>query len=757
MMLTIALDEQGHFENVDGKRKKEPLFIGGLIYDDRDSSVDHDREKKRIRLYLKAVCEENQVEYPQGLHYEEGGGVLNERLGKVKEQINHTLGGFLRHGTCPIRNRFGTELNSMKPREGRYHLFAMARLGNVQEKEKDHDTSILAREDYASNLYVHMAEEIVERLIFHNPVLEIRGKILLDLATRMAVIEGKDAELRAREYRKLGYREREDLSKRYRDKRFFPLTNADIYRTAVEREMLDTGKREIQLDKVRVHSIYYQEEQEGYGMEFLFLADVVCSVLGYQVDTGTAGAMIEDMAKRARRYTGQEQNLIFAYDEVDIQWKKAWRRLEEKDYFEALKLSREGMRMSSPYAEYYKNNWFSQVSEHLKKETDAAAFGIALQKYHLFSESNNLNQEDLVSIYQVLETMLGNMVFQREEDQSVLYELYDAGISAYSHIGDSLRAGECFERCIKYAGCTELERYLKTRNKMAVYLMDNFSYQEALDIVQDNELYQKELLTIREMVCPDQDTSVHYGITLSQLGQVQAALHMPESEDSFLAALEQIRDTGSYDYIRTLSYLLHGYLEMGEKERYDRRATEYFGGEQEHNARLTYLIREGAQENGVFSMKFALYVYVKGLYCFHLDEISGRLLDRLCRIEKEIGKIGGEKALSQINNHPWEIIYKYLALIAWKKGRKPEAESCMAKAGSILSFREYTLDAICRFAELEYAAEKGELADRQEQMEAFLAHLAVRNEKAVKAVKAAGGLEAQYQYVREHVINFMYR
>lgn len=756
-MLTIALDEQGRFENIDGYGGKEPLFIGGLVYDDGDSSADHDREKRRIRLYLKAVCEENHVEYPQGLHYEEGGGVLNDPLKDVKKRINETLGGFLRSGTCPIRNAFGEELNGMKPRQGRYSLFAMERFGTVQKELMSDETSILVREDYASNLYVHMAEEIVERLIFHNPVIEIRGRILLDLATRMAVVQGKDAEIRAREYQALGYKERKDLSEKYRNKRFFPLTNADIYRTAIEREMLDTGKRGIQLDRVRVHSIYYQEEQQGLGMEFLFLADVICSVFGYHLDTRSAESLIEDMAERARRYTGHDRNLIFAYDTVDTLFKKAWHRLEEKDYLEALRLAQEGMRMNSPYAGYYKKNWFPKIAEHLRKETDASAFGIALRKYSMFLEENNRNQEDLVCIYQALEGMLGNMTFRREEEKSVLYELYDAGISAYTHIGDSLHAKECFEKCVQYAGRTELERYLKTRNKMVVYLMDRFDCQEALDIAQDNVIYQKELLGIRELVYPDQETSVHYGIALSQLGQVQAALHQREAEESFLQALEQIQNKDSYDYIRTLSYLLHYYLEMGEREVYDRRAAEYFGGEQEPGAQLTYLLREGAREQGDFSMKFALYVYVKGLYRFHLDEISGRLLDRLCRIEKEAEKYGGEEALAQINNHPWEIICKYLALIAWKKGRKQEAETYMARIGSVLSFREYTLEMVCRFGELEYAVEKDGLTSLEGQMETFLSSLASGNSEAAEAAKASGGPGKQYEYIREHVINFMYR
>lgn len=772
-MLTIMLDEQGRFEQRGGAEMEEPLFIGGLIYDDKGSVADCDLEKRRIRAYLRAVCEEARVPYPRGLHYENG-GPYNHRLREVKQRIADTLGNFLRYGRCPIQNASGEELRSLASRRGKYYVFALARFGTVHEDLEGDDTSILVREDYASNLYVHMAEEIVERIIFHNPVLKVAGEVTLDLATRMAVVEGEDAAVRAREYQKLGYREREDLSRENPGRRYFSLTNADIYRTAIEREMLDTGMHQIQLDRVRVHSIYYGSEQNNYSMEFLFLADVICSVLGFQTDTSSAQALIEDMAGRARRYTGHEDNLIFAYDAVDTLFKKAWRRLEERDYFESLRLTREGMRMDSPYADYYKNTWFPRLVERLEQEKDAGAFGVALRKYSRFSERSNLNQEDLVRIYESLERMAGRIAFEREEDEAVLYELYDTGISAYSHIGDSLRAKECFEKCVQYAGRTELERYLKTRNRRVVYLMDNFDYAEALDIAQDNVLYQDELVKIRAMISKEnesrrrsavhqkesvkiQETSVHYGMVLSQLGQVQAALRQKEAADTFENALQQFGDPASSDYNRTLSYLLHYDLEMGNQEEYDRRVAEYFGGEREPGAQLTFLIREGAREQGRFSMKFALYVYMKGLYQFHLEEISERLLERLYRIEREIEQVGGETASAQINNHPWEIIYKYLALIAWKKGEEEKADAFMEKTRSVLPVLEYTLEAVCLFGELEYAREKEDFDKSNQCMEKLLAHLGDRNqgirEKAETYPEEAG----KYQYLREQVFSYMYR
>ena len=55
-MITIALDEQGDFENLSGKLTKTPVFIGGVVYDDCDEDIDYANEKKRLQKYLKNVC-----------------------------------------------------------------------------------------------------------------------------------------------------------------------------------------------------------------------------------------------------------------------------------------------------------------------------------------------------------------------------------------------------------------------------------------------------------------------------------------------------------------------------------------------------------------------------------------------------------------------------------------------------------------------------------------------------------------------------
>ena len=48
-MITIALDEQGDFENLNNKLNTEPVFIGGLLYDDTGDLQDYNTEKSRLQ------------------------------------------------------------------------------------------------------------------------------------------------------------------------------------------------------------------------------------------------------------------------------------------------------------------------------------------------------------------------------------------------------------------------------------------------------------------------------------------------------------------------------------------------------------------------------------------------------------------------------------------------------------------------------------------------------------------------------------
>lgn len=67
--------------------------------------------------------------------------------------------------------------------------------------------NVLMKDDFAGNLYVHMAEEAISRCIFHNPLIRDVNHVRFDLATRRIVLQGEDRNERAQEYIRLRYPE----------------------------------------------------------------------------------------------------------------------------------------------------------------------------------------------------------------------------------------------------------------------------------------------------------------------------------------------------------------------------------------------------------------------------------------------------------------------------------------------------------------------------------------------------------------------
>lgn len=753
-MLTISLDEQGEFENIRyiNGDDRAPLFIGGVIFDDCGIRGEYQRERKRIDLYLRMVCRQADAVFPTDLHVN---GSNSAKVREVKQLLSKTLAEFLQHGCLELEgNEYSEELRKMPKRSGKFYIFSYLKFRTSLQRMLRDSASMLIRDSVAGNLYLHMVEEVTGRIIFHNPVIKDIQKVRFELATRRVVLDENSEHIQ--EYLDLGYRDDPDISHKKDGKRTFILTNADVYRTAMEREMMNTEKQNIDVESMGVKSIYYGSDEGNYRMSFLYLADIICSVLGFRPDTSSPMALINEFKDRADSLAGHSDNLIFAYDEVDFVYKKAWAKFEEKDYFEALKLVCKGQKTDSPYTEFYKKEWLQRLIGCLTEENNYPAYRIALQKYYMSTLSNNLHQDELVDIYLALESMLNQMKFQDAGEQAAVYDLYDAGVSAFCHIGDSIRAEECYKKCVEYARFAEMERYLRTRNKMVVFQTDRFQFGEALKIARENILYQEELLALRGLIMDAEENSKHYGIALSQLGQIQTSLHMKEGEDSFLKALSQMGGEDTPDYFQTLSYLLHHYLEMGEKEKYDCWAKKYFGGTSSLSKQFRHIVREGAKGyRARFSMKFALYVYVKGLYLFHMDDISESLAEVLSNIEKEIFQIGGKEAVDQINNHPWEIIYKYLALIMVRIGNQQQAHEYMGKMEEVLTYHEFILDAICVFGELEFAIENNE-EGREEILQEELAKLFEGNHSEISQKIRNLSCDECYQYLKREVLNYMY-
>ena len=278
-MITIALDEQGDFENLEGKLEKAPVFIGGIIYDDVEDSDDYDNEKKRLQKYLKNVCLSVGCRYPQDLHFSSYGDTNNgHKVALVKEKFSDTIREYLEQGT------WNNSTLIPEQRIGKYYIFASLRGKNGKKNLLADGVSEAVKDDFASNLYVHMAEDVIERLVFHNPVISDISKIRLELATRRVLLSGENRTKRMKQYEQLGFKAvtREPCGNTGVTE--YLLTNPDNYRTALEREMLSCNQERILVDRIGVKSIYYRtNEQEWifciWQMQYVHFSDLNCKAI----------------------------------------------------------------------------------------------------------------------------------------------------------------------------------------------------------------------------------------------------------------------------------------------------------------------------------------------------------------------------------------------------------------------------------------------------------------------------------------------
>ena len=160
--------------------------------------------------------------------------------------------------------------------------------------------------------------------------------------------------------------------------------------------------------------------------------------------------------------------------------------------------------------------------------------------------------------------------FHSPEAKRILYILYDIGVTACCHIGDSKGAEAYFEKCNKYAGLVSLEDYLSARNKLVVFCCDYFETDRAEELSDENIVYQELLTDLKKDLKLPGVSDIGFesmGKAHSQRGQVYAFKRDERAEDEFRAALGHFKE-GSANYKITQSYLLHFYLDTGNEEAY---------------------------------------------------------------------------------------------------------------------------------------------------------------------------------------------
>ena len=671
-MLTIALNEYGDFHHLgqDEENIKTIHFIAGVVYDDMDNEQDAENERIRLDRFFRAVAKKSHSLYPQGFFgklkideaaKEKGQETFNSDAKKdmriLRDAIDAALPEFLAHGTYS-----GQELVAM-PRVGHYAIALTLKSTAGKTEYLQPYMSNLLHDKVASNLYWHMADGLVSRLVFTNPFALGVQRVRLQLATQM--IDVLDSERgRLIEYSQLGYTPYEYQHEQVKKEGItsYQVANAFAYRASLDRHMVESNRPDLDV-KLRTVSLRMEEDDPESTIRnaFLYLATYICTnFIYYGADREATDVFkFKKLVDFSNRLNPSHQNLLFVYDNVDTYFEKAMQSYLNGDYFTALCYAYDAYNCESKFQSYYKTNWFPFLEELIHSADDRVAIERAVQEFVNYANQSRIDAGKLHYVYEQLTYVLEDIQHLSCVDQRLIYAFYDGGVTAFNHLGESKLAVDCFQKCQFLAHMVPLETYMQTVRRRVVAKLDSYAYDDALSLANYVVEYEEQIQGLREKLSMD-DKAISLGQAYSQLGQVYAYMEREEAESYFVKALSIFQE-GTDDYYRTLSYLLHYYIEAEKQHDYEIWASKYFGGAVNVSDQLTYITSMTDDDKAVQHESYALYVYIKALYQFYKHAVGKAVIQRIVALGKEVGQILNYS----VKGHPWELIFIYISLLGY--------------------------------------------------------------------------------------------
>ena len=130
-----------------------------------------------------------------------------------------------------------------------------------------------------------------------------------------------------------------------------------------------------------------------------------------------------------------------------------------------------------------------------------------------------------------------------------------------------------------------------------------------------------------------------------------------------------------------------------------------FGGRETVDKQLEYLLNMDTEVESFTTFKFCMYVFVRALWVFKRDDISYRCKNFILHLDDELRVHDKD---NQCNGHPWEIIFKYLALLALKLGELNQAKNYIERSKLDKEKKGRTIELIIHNGLIEYAEHEGD-------------------------------------------------
>lgn len=717
-MLTIALNEYGDFHHLGQKKEslKHIHFITGIVYDDEGSEQDLRNEQIRLDRFFRAVAEASNSDYPQGFFgdtkvddveraTETGGSLQNKsqirrNMKRYRDALDSALPEFLADGTYKGRN-----LVEM-PRVGHYAITLMLKSEAGKTQFLQPYMSELLHDGVASNLYWHMADSLVSRLVLSNPFALHNNRVQLHLASQLVDVKETEYD-RLAEYRRLGYKPYDFQNEQLKKEGIitYQVGNEFTYRAALDRRMIEFNRPDLDVVQLKSVSVQYDDDspETTANFAFLYLAGHICgNFIYYGAERDTKDIFkFKTLVDFANQINPKYTNYMFVYDDIDTYFEQAMKAYHNEDYYGALCHLYDGKCCDSKFKSYYETNWFPFVEELIHSADNREAIERAVQSFVNYANQSRLDEGKLHYLYQQLEYILEDIKDMSCVDKALVYAFYDGGMTAFNHLGKSDVSIACFEKCQALTHTVPLETYMETVRRRIVAKIDCYKYEEALELAKYVVDVEEQIQHIRASL-PMGKQAISLGQSYSQLGQVYAYMERPEAESYFLPAID-IFTVDTDDYYRTVSYLLHYYIDAKQQDAYERWAPNYFGGHLNMVDQLAFLLNMTSDEKIVQHESYALYVYIKALYQFYRAGINKELMEALIKL----GRTVGATLDAAPKGHPWELIFTYLALLAYEKGYKVDAEYFRSCIGRSVVNAGPAISNIMTYGELRFAQCKG--------------------------------------------------
>jgi len=665
-MLLFTLDEGGTFEYRFAKSNDKCGIIGGAIFICADEKAAWN-ERYRLGRLFEGACKAENASFPYDLHYNHENGVCvnPDAATRVKNRLSAGLHDFLTGGG---------EWKTDKP-HGKYLLFAT--VGDSKGMGTKASGNIMD-DNNAALRYERMLYRTIENALFYNPRLPDDNDLHLELPTRVIESGKVDGAIK---YGKLHGNKDSAMSE---------ITNAASFRAAVELITEKHAATDAQLS-LMAYSISYDGKHPD--QHFLYLADTLNSV--YQDAVHGCASSAEALRKLrdvCGGLVGAANTCLWAYNPIDNTLRGIMDAFRRGEWFEGLIALNNTRQDRGLISQEYTAQWLNLLDSRARVPgsgltrqqcaQEELSLRVALEKLHNYTHSENMTVAqaalDTISArYAALPA--GN------SPEQLRFRLHVTQMAIHNHSGEYDKALDEYQKCLENSAYVDVEEFLGMQLMQSVAFSDGGRFDEALDTAQEMVTNHELLMDIRREIYHKPDSAaVSYGRALSQLGQCHAFRgSYDEAIDCFEKALASFGSSEA-DIRRTQGYLMHAYIEAGMAQEYAALAQRFF---------------DGIAPSAMF--RFDLYIYLKGMYVFGgetLRAAEAQALISACERNYRNNPAG----------HPWEMVFKYLALLLLRTGAKDKAEASRAlmdkAAESVANSKDGILPRIISDGEAMYKA-----------------------------------------------------